>query len=342
MKTILKHIQDLPQSDWDYYHGINPKIIIENPFLNSTITHNDFIYRYFERGGKVQVFNSIIVDFEELRYPNHINSVFFLGLLIYYNTNLEKKFNLNTNAPGYKTFPFIWFLIALYHDNAYHIEKNENLLSKNKTLQNLYKNYNIQNKLLTEYLNSTSKILFDCCKNYYNYRIKESKVIDHGLFGGIILFDRLVKIRQEKSKYQDPDSLFWGEALEEQYKLAANAIAMHNIWIPEKSQNKLYFDYNLDTLINFKPLKFKDFNFLYLLGIIDTIDPIKVFSESGMDEKEIYDNIYLGFTPNSLKLSCKKDSNLEFKKLIDKAKSMYGWLDVEIKFSFNKLEIKFK
>lgn len=342
MKTILQHIQDTPKSDWDYYNEINPEESIDNPFLHTEISHDEFIFKYFKRGGKVKVLNSVVTDFKELRYPNHINSVFFLGIIIYYNTNLQKKFNLSTNTPGYKTFPFIWFLIALYHDNAYHIEKNFNLLLENKTLENLYKNYNIKNKLFNEYLNFTSRILFDSCKDYYNYRINESKVIDHGLFGGIILFDRLIKIRQEKSQLLDPDSLFWGEALEEQYKLAALAIATHNIWMPERSQNSLYSKYNLDKLINFKPLKFKDFNFLYLLGIIDTIDPIKAFSETGMNEKEIYNNLYLEFTQNSLKLSCKEDSNLEFKKLIDKAKSLYGWLDVEIKFSFNKLEIKFK
>jgi hypothetical protein len=341
-KTILQHIQDIPKSDWDYYNEINPKEFIDNPFLDPKISHNDFILKYFKRGGKAKVLNSIIADFNELRFPNHINSVFFLGLLVYYNTNLKKKFNLTTNAPGYQTFPFIWFLIALYHDNAYHIEKNTTLLHENKTLKALFKNYNIQNNLLAEYLNSTSKILFNSCTDYYNYRVNESKVIDHGLFGGIILFDRLIKIRREKSQYLDPDSLFWGEALEKQYKLAALAIATHNIWIPEKSQNTLYARYNLDKLINFKPLKFKDFNFLYLLGIIDTIDPIKAFSETGMNEKEIYNNLYLEFTQNSLKLSCEKDSDLEFKKLVEKAKSLYGWLDVEIKFSLNKLEIKFK
>ncbi|KIA93287.1 hypothetical protein OA93_22185 [Flavobacterium sp. KMS] len=342
METILKHIQDLSQSDWDYYFGINPSNVIKNPFLDSTITHNNFIHKYFERGGKVKIFKSIIDDFGKLRYPNHINSVFFLGLLVYYKTGFQREFNLNVNEPGYKTFPFIWFLIALYHDNAYHIEKDNKLLSKNKTLDNLYENYDIQNKLLDEYLDSTSRILFDCCGDYYNYRVNECKVIDHGLFGGIILFDRLVKIRREKSKYQDLDSLFWGEALEGQYKLAAFSIAMHNIWMPEKKQSKLYKDYNLGKLIDFKPLKFNDFGFLYLLGIIDTIDPIKAFFEKDIDEQYIYDNLYLDFTENSLELSCKENSNLDFKILVDKAKSLHGWLDVEVKFSYNKLEIKFK
>ena len=131
MKTILEHIKDLPRSEWDYYYDINRLNELQNPFLDNNISHADFIFRYFKRGGKVEVFDTIGNDFSEIRYPNHINSVFFIGLLIYYNTGLKEKFNLGINAPGYKTFPFIWFLISLYHDNAYHIEKKSELINDN-------------------------------------------------------------------------------------------------------------------------------------------------------------------------------------------------------------------
>jgi hypothetical protein len=339
MKTILQYIQEMPQENWDYYFGITPNISIENPF-NDKITHQDFIHSYFKRGGKVEVLDAINLDFSELRFPNHINAVFFLGLVLYYNTSFKEKFDLDINEAGYKTFPFIWFLIALYHDNCYHIEKDIALVKGNRTLEKLYLNYKVENDLLSSYLASTSKTLFECCKQYFIYRTNKCKVVDHGIFGGIILFDRLVKIRRKKEKLNE-DTLFWGEELETQYKLAAFAIAFHNIWIPEKSQNDLYYKYGLSDLVNFQPLRFNDFKFLYLLGIVDTLDPIKAFSSSNLSEKDIFSELFLDFTPNSIKLSCKEISRLDFKILIEKATSLYGWLDVDVSYTINCLEIKF-
>ncbi len=341
MKTILEHIKDLPRSEWDYYYDINRLNELQNPFLDNNISHADFIFRYFKRGGKVEVFDTIGNDFSEIRYPNHINSVFFIGLLIYYNTGLKEKFNLGINAPGYKTFPFIWFLISLYHDNAYHIEKKSELINDNKNLKQLYFNFNIEHILFEKKHSNVSKILMDCCKKYFEYRIQEGKVIDHGIFGGLMLYDRLIKIRRKKAEAHE-DNLFWGEALEEQYKLAASAIATHNIWMPNKKQNDLYSKYELNNLINFKPLKFNNFKFLYLLGIIDTIDPIKTFIEDNVDEKYIFENLKMEFKNSSIIFSIVQTSKLDFQKLINKCKYFNGWLDVTVSFSNEKLIIKFR
>ncbi|MFN7676649.1 hypothetical protein [Flavobacterium sp.] len=341
MKTILEHIKDLPRSEWDYYYDINKLNELQNPFLENNISHVDFIFRYFKRGGKVEVFDTIGNDFSEIRYPNHINSVFFIGLLIYYNTGLKEKFNLGINAPGYNTFPFIWFLISLYHDNAYHIEKNSELINDNKNLKQLYFNFNIEHILFEKKHFNVSKILMDCCKKYFAYRIQEGKVIDHGIFGGLMLYDRLIKIRRKKAEAHE-DNLFWGEALEEQYKLAASAIATHNIWMPSKKQNDLYSKYELNNLINFKPLKFNNFKFLYLLGIIDTIDPIKTFIEDNVDEKYIFENLKMEFKNSSIIFSIVQTSKLDFQKLINKCKYFNGWLDVTVSFNNEKLIIKFR
>ena len=284
MKTILQHIKDLPRSEWDYYYDIDQNNELRNPFLDKNITHEDFIFHYFKRGGKVDVLNTIGTDISNIRYPNHINSVFFLGLLVYHNTGLKAKFRLGTNAPGYQTFPFIWFLISLYHDNAYHIENDPELIKVNHNLTQLRSNFNIEHYLFENKLRGVSSRLMACCENYFKYRIEERKVIDHGIFGGLLLYDRLLKIRRRKAA-ANGQSLFWGEALEDQYKLAASAIATHNIWMPKKNQHELYYNYGLNNLIDFTPLKFSNFNFLYLLGIIDTIDPIKTFKDDGVNEK---------------------------------------------------------
>lgn len=341
MKTILQHIKDLPRSEWDYYYDINQYNELQNPFLDDDFSHKDFIFRYFKRGGKVEVFDTIDSDFLGIRYPNHINSVFFLGLLVYNNTGLKEKFRLGNNAPGYQTFPFIWFLISLYHDNAYHIEKDTELIKVNHNLTQLRLNFNIEHYLFENKLRGISSRMMACCENYFEYRIEEMKVIDHGIFGGLLLYDRLIKIRRRKAAVNE-DNLFWGEALEDQYKLAASAIATHNIWIPEKNQYELYTNYGLNNLMNFTPFKFNDFNFLYLLGIVDTIDPIKTFIDDDVNEKYIFENLKMEFKKSSIVFSVVENSKLDFQKLVKKCNSYVGWLDVKVNFDHIKLEITFK
>ncbi|WP_329806415.1 hypothetical protein [Flavobacterium facile] len=341
MKTILQHIKDLPRSEWDYYYDLGQYNELQNPFLDEDFSHEDFIFRYFKRGGKVEVFNTIGSDFSNLRYPNHINSVFFLGLLVYNNTGLKEKFRLGNNAPGYQIFPFIWFLISLYHDNAYHIEKDQELIIDNNNLTQLRTNFNIEHYLFENRLCGVSISLMDSCENYFKYRIEESNVIDHGIFGGLLLYDRLLKIRRRKANAHE-ETLFWGEALEDQYKLAASAIATHNIWMPKKNQHELYSHYGLNDLINFTPLKFNDFNFLYLLGIIDTIDPIKTFIDDDVNEKYIFENLKMEFKKSSIVFSVVDNSKLDFQKLINKCNSYVGWLDVKVNFDHMNLEIIFR
>lgn len=342
MKTILQHIKDLPRSEWDYYYDIDQNNELRNPFLDKNITHEDFIFHYFKRGGKVDVLNTIGSDISNIRYPNHINSVFFLGLLVYNNTGLKDKFRLGTNAPGYQTFPFIWFLISLYHDNAYHIENDSKLIIENHNLTQLRSNFNIEHYLFEDIrLRGVSKRLMNSCENYFKYRIEKKKVIDHGIFGGLLLYDRLLKIRRRKATANE-ETLFWGESLEDQYKLAASAIATHNIWMPNKNQYELYYKYGLNNLIDFTPLKFNNFNFLYLLGIIDTIDPIKTFVDDNLDEKYIFENLKMEFKKSSIVFSVVENSKLDFQKLVNKCKYYVGWLDVKVKYDYMKLEIIFR
>ena len=340
MKTILEHITELPRNTWDYYLGIDSNNKLKNPF-SENITHRNFIRQYFKRGGKTKVLKDIGVNIDKLRYPNHINSVFFLGLLVYNNTDMNQKYVLGKNIPGYNTFPFIWFLTTLFHDHAYQIEGNKRLVKRNNSLKKLIENYNVEHHLLENDFRDFPKDLIDSCANYFEYRVKVWEKIDHGIFAGIILYDRLVKIRRSNYKSWD-ETLFWGEELEEQYKLAAIAIATHNIWLPAKDTYETYRTNGLEKLITFKPIKFEDFQLLYILGIIDTMDPIKTFQEDGFSDIEILDNLIMEFNPNSIVFAIKKRSKLNFKKLIDKAVNFEGWLDVDIKSTNCRLEINFK
>lgn len=337
--SLLDLITNMPVNQWDYYAGVINYNLITNPFTTNALSHNDFIERYFERGGKVEVLRSSGITTKDLRLPNHINSVFFLGILIYYNTDLHKKYQLENNDPGYSTFPFIWFLIALFHDNAYQME-DENCLKDLSSINDLQKHFEINHYLFKEGIESNCKLLLDSREAYFNYRKSVWKVVDHGILGGILLYDRLVKIRREK-KQKNEDNYFWGKNLESQYLLAGCAISLHNIWLPQKGMEEVYQRYGLDNLLTFRKIKFLDFPLFYILGIVDTLEPLKTYNGDGFSDKYILENLYFDFKPQSLAISFNEASDLDFCKLKEKTKYFKDWLDVEIQTTKNSFEIIF-
>ena len=153
-----------------------------------------------------------------------------------------------------------------------------------------------------------------------------------------MLYDRLVKIRQRKESANE-DQLFWGKSLEKQYKKAADAISIHNIWLQPK---EICIEYNLKKLIDFQAVKFMDSPLFYLLGIVDTIEPLKIYKDCGFSDEYILKNLYFGFGNNSIKVSQAVRSELDFSKLLKQIKYFENWLDMDIKFNDNNFELIFK
>lgn len=339
MKSILELIGEMPIGQWNYYYNVLNVDDVDKPFID----HNDysrFIKRYFVRGGKVQVFNSCGINTDELRLPNHICSVFFLGLILYYNTSLHKKYRLENNDPGYSTFPFIWFLIALFHDNAYQME-DENMLKDITTIDDLKQHFSIEHLLLDKKFSKCEELIKSRSK-YFSYRKNEWKVVDHGILGGILLYDRLVKIRREKKQHNE-DNLFWGKKLENQYKLAANAISIHNIWLPSTPDKKaLYQKYELSELIEFNKIRFKDFPLFYILAVVDTIEPLKSYRGKGLTDTFILSSLLVETGKNSIRITCKEHSGLDFNVLLDKLTYFENWLDLEIEKTNTSFKLTFK
>jgi len=335
MKSIYQHIDELTIAQWHYYFGIDNNFDTTKPFVE-TLDYSIFILNYFRQGGKVRIFELCDIKPDELRLPNHICSVFFLGILLYNKTDFQKNYRLERNAPGYETFPFIWFLIALFHDNAYQME-DKNQLQKISTINDLIKEFNIEHSLFDRKF-SKCKELLSSRSNYFLFRKKIWNVVDHGILGRMLLFDRLVKIRREKHKANE-DSLFWGRKLENQYKTAANAISIHNIWLQPEITCR---EFKLETLINFKPIRFNEFPLFYILGIVDTIEPLKTYKDNNVSDLDIFKSIDFEFGKNFLRVSESNNSTIDFSKLIDKTKYLKNWLDIDIVIDKTKFELTFK
>ena len=113
MKKLYNYINELHQEQWDYYWDIEQNVI-PKPFSNE-ISHQDFIKKYFKRGGKEIILKKFFkVEKSILAHGPHTNSIFFLGLIIYYNSKSKDLIFTKCNPPGYKLFPFLWFLTSSF------------------------------------------------------------------------------------------------------------------------------------------------------------------------------------------------------------------------------------
>lgn len=338
MYTIKQQISNLKQIEWDYYSEIGPRLL-RNPFT-SRLSHKKFVKQYFKRSGKAQVLDFIeYIPSKELNNDRtkHTNSIFFLGVLIYNRTNLYSEFFENLSAAEYRRFPFLWFLACLFHDFGFDLEKDDKTIEDIEHLDDLKMKYSIENCLLETKPKEINEVLFSVIENYFEYRLKSGRKIDHGIFAGLYFYDRLIKIRQNKEQHNQ-SILFWGKELEEQYAQVATAIAVHNIWLPKDKDLVEYKKYHLEKLItNFKPIKFKDFPLLYILGIVDTIDPMKTYMRCGFKPDEILKSIELTFDGNKVKFKNGEKSKLDFEKMTESADGLKGWLNIGI--DYNKSEL---
>jgi hypothetical protein len=339
MNTILDEIGELRQDQWDYYSEINSESVLPNPFLSSEITHEDFIKRYFQRSGKFEIFDELDVTNSLSKFCKHTNSIFFLGCILYYNTELSDKIfpNLLSHA-NYHRFPFVWYLACLFHDLGYEYEQGKKLNDKISNIDSLLRQFEITNVLLEKQPAGVSEILFNSIPNYFLYR-KSKDLVDHGILAGMYLYDRLVKIRTRRAS-ESNDTRYWGQDLEAQYAIAAATIATHNIFVNQDESIEEYGRFDLSNLNAFAPMKMADFPFLYLLGIVDTLDPIKAYKEVNEDANKILNTITIKVQQSVIEFSCIEDSPLSFTKLINKAKNLDNWLNIGITSNPDSLRLE--
>lgn len=314
---------------WSYYD--NP------PYLsyNTLFIENDsfeFIKEYFSCGGKEKLFEDEYIDREsdiiKKRAP-HIVSTFLLGIIIAESFGLDLCKN-DDNAMNLK---YLWFLSCFYHDIGYIYEENPccKQLRKIQTkglaaLKNIcdikyyekdeFRTYNERNIDL-----------------YLSYRAKCSNgkmgVIDHGIAGGLMLYDRLRKNYEqawEKASTTDKNltknsfnynSLYFSTKHFQYYAKAADAIISHNIWLDtlKKCLEKKGKEYKENSKIK------ANNKVAFILALADTIEPIKRYGFFALNEIS-YEKIENGFAmlmPNI-------DDNNAYKYLID----LQNWVDVSV------------
>lgn len=228
--------------------------------------------------------------------------------------------------------------------------KDEKSLIKNCTKQCsgeiIYEQNDLEKSIVVNKERYTQKIK----TNYLLYRLGEFEIVDHGIVGADLLFDRLFKNyvdhieKREYKEYWRNISSFMSERLLfacEQFKVwsyIGDCIAAHNIWKCPKDANdekvEKYKKYGLDNLIgdNFKKIYFKDNPLLFILCLCDSIEPTKrsnnidILKEIMIDIKKEENIFTLAYRGNDSKI-------VEYIKSLEKCED---WLGVEIRYLYSK------
>ena len=133
----------------------------------------------------------------------------------------------------------------------------------------------------------------------------------------------------------------------------SETIALHNMWRASKDSISLYKEYHLDELIpndnRNHIIDYKDDTLLFLLGLIDTIDPIKAFCNTEGRGTRIPVDIVLneccfGFMDRSgaKRISIQFDQAEFAKRYRENLIGLAKWLSVDVKTTDNSAEIYLK
>lgn len=327
------------QELWNYYDN---SYTGPNPFEENS-TSDEFINGYFKKGSKESVFDTQFPS--ELSRNLHSISTFFLGFLI--------KPLLNIPETGV-SFSYLWFISCLYHDYGYYIENQKELyIPKQSDLNSIVDQLDIKYNLLQK--KYESEFLSETIEKYYLLCQKEYGFINHGIIGGLLLYDRLRKnYLENKNKAiidgitgaKDDDfvykNLHWSNKHNKYYMIVADAILSHNIWFSTKSKTKIIYEkYGLNELIMENTNQ--RFNFknpiLILLLLCDTIEPIKSFTQFKPPCVLNRLNIEISKKERSIKIFA-LDSCINYQNWFDKIEDLKTWLKLSIEVDSNTLTIK--
>lgn len=302
MDTLAQKYDSLIKTnEWKYY---------DFPQQTTNIideSSKNFIVSYFGKGSKTEAsIFKYIESLEEYRIK-HILSSFLLGVIVYEEStilqeNIDgflKKIPSDREESSKERFLYIWMLVSIFHDFGYAVEEKKVDIEIDEF-----------DSLLEQMPDCPKGVpeLYDksLLKSYNTFKCCHFSCYDHGIVGGIKLYSDLCKLREEKERknnYNDTNC-YWGEDLENDFSIAAWAIACHNIFYDKgnTAYTSCYKQLGLENLIcsNDKEkylIKIDRHPIFYLLCLVDSIEPIKTF--------KMYDalkKVKLGVDTNQIKI----------------------------------------
>ncbi len=325
-------------SRWSYYS--DPPMLYESIWSNCSEAYT-FIKSYYNLAGKGRTFeDKHITDNEKdiKERATHVVSTFLLGILI------AETLGIDTQQRNYENMNFLyyWFLAALYHDVGYIYEKNSNSYDlkkiEEKGLQEILDicDINPDNMSNSIFLTYTSRDIEEYSKQRARGRENSEGKVDHGIVGGLMLYDKLVKQfyiarRKRLEGYNKDDFYIWshGKKLHlskshfKEYAKVSDAIIAHNIF--KDTLIKCYEnDETKKEELSQKVIHINN-ELCFVLAISDTIEPLK----KGLSLDKVYfEGFDQGFIVKFDKYLCK--DFVESKKFVESIESLKEWVSVEI------------
>lgn len=341
MESLNEILSSLSTAGWSYYRNVKP---IPRDVLSNNSIAMDFIEDYFKIAGKETVFDYLHHGCSKgivCSHASHTVSTFVLGLKIAECLGVDVAERDSQNMD----FRYKWFLSCLYHDMGYYYEETINYdwlaLVAKEGINAIPKVCDI------EYIHDDIFVSFtrDQIDLYLRYRARGNGklhgVLDHGIIGGIMLYDGLRK-RFEKSwqhrvnnKNSTRDCFFiringkelhCSEGHFKYYADVANAVLSHNIWT--RTLNDYCHAAGRDDAVNNNKVLYSNNQIAFLLCLADTIEPIK-------RNKDYATTIQFAFKNNVITI-CSDPVIIE---------SVYGrvdfesWLGVKVEKSIGKVVI---
>ncbi|MDD3350280.1 MAG: hypothetical protein PHC40_05420 [Eubacteriales bacterium] len=362
--NYFEKMQQICQERKAIYYS-EQELTIKDLFDNLTDTSaHEFIKKYFSTGGKAKAFDlNFSAEYETTGKHIHTVSLYFLGFYLrrIFETEITRKIKFIIpkwgNDWNYK-FTYTWFLTCLYHDIATVEEKEQDTLfigSPSDCLKYYCEKESIKHDVYAHrwlckdiYPFTYSKTLVE---NYFLYRRNHCGKIEHGILGGLLQYDRLLKNYNQAwekqseevrgdNKYEsfEYNGLKWKIEHLDHFAYIANAIIAHNIWHGDES-NLCYKRYGLDNLDDSHKVKFAEDPLTYFLGVVDTIEPTKFFMGEGEERmlKNILRGLDIRIANKAIIIEVLSElPNIE--EWFEKINSLKAWLDIEI----NVLEPKKK
>ena len=202
MRTLHEMYEDLISNTekWSYYQ--NPPHLCCDVLSDVNKSFN-FIEEYFSLGRKKALFDDKYIkqniDIIKGR-SQHIVSTYLLGIIIAesFGFDLNKRDDNNVNLK------YLWFLACLYHDIGYVYEEThscENLREvREKRLIALREICGIKYCEHDEFRTYERRVVNLYLKNRAKCTAKDMGKMDHGIVGGLMLYDRLRKNYEQAQK----------------------------------------------------------------------------------------------------------------------------------------------
>lgn len=307
---------------WQYYRNSSSDIF-------SVIVSKDenvpwgFICDFFDCGDKTSLLGGIGSQLSANRCK-HILSTYLLGIALHerFYSACSEDFGIDANDDakyGKNPWLYTWFLTCLFHDIGYVYEEGKE-----------------QFKMVARYKKlCNDELSFPLAVQYFKYR-KKHGVADHGIVGGLILYTKLHDLFKNVLKNtveKVQNNIYYGTALYDLHKIAACAIMRHNMWTADEKQEEEYKKAGLEPLIKggtYSKLSVKN-GFSFLLGLCDSIEPIKRFD--CVETRFLLDHIDVCIGDSNL--SIKFSPVLNARKYYRIVETFSAWLYVKTKASYD-------